>query len=126
MLLKKLLPWLPAILVMATIFGFSSRASTQLPNFGLLDTLVKKGAHMLGYALLALTYWYGMRFDRRRWAWALILAILYALTDEFHQSFVPGRHPSWVDVLVFDGSGAAIGLALGTLLRVNRLQIKKG
>jgi VanZ family protein len=35
------------------------------------------------------------------------------MTDEFHQSFVPGRHPSWVDVLGFDGGGALIALSLG-------------
>jgi len=113
MLKKTLLRWLPAVLIMAAIFGFSSTPSTKLPNFGLLDFLVKKGAHMLGYGLLALAYWYGLRFEKRRWWLALLFAILYASTDEFHQSFVPGRHPSWVDVLGFDGGGAAIALSLG-------------
>ena len=67
---------------------------------------------MLGYGLLALTYWYGLRFDNRRVWLVLLLAVFYALTDEFHQSFVPGRHPSWMDVLGFDGGGAAIMLGL--------------
>ena len=68
-----------------------------------------KGAHMLGYALLALSFWFTWGFDRRRWVLALVLAVLYALTDEFHQSFVPGRHPSLVDALVIDGAGAGLG-----------------
>ena len=107
---KVLLRWLPAALIMAVIFGFSSTPSTKLPNFGLLDLVVKKGGHMLGYGLLALAYWYGLRFEKRRGWLALLFAVLYAISDEFHQSFVPGRHPGWVDVLVFDGGGATIAL----------------
>jgi VanZ family protein len=48
---------------------------------------------------------------KKRWlAW--LLAILYALTDEFHQSYVPGRHPSIWDVLIFDNIGALSSLWL--------------
>ena len=110
---KNLLRWLPAILIMAVIFGFSATPSTKLPNFGLLDFVVKKGGHMLGYGVLALAYWYGLHFEKKRWWLALLFALLYACSDEFHQSFVPGRHPSWVDVLGFDGGGALIAIALG-------------
>jgi VanZ family protein len=112
MMKNSLIRWLPAILIMAVIFGFSSTPSTKLPSFGLLDFVVKKGGHMLGYGLLVLAYWYGLRFEKRLWWLALLFAILYAMSDEFHQSFVPGRHPSWVDVLGFDGGGALIALAL--------------
>jgi VanZ family protein len=113
MLKNSLLRWLPAALIMAVIFGFSSTPATRLPNFGLLDFVVKKGGHMLGYALLALAYWCGLRFEKKRWWLALLFALLYASSDEFHQSIVPGRHPSWVDVLGFDGGGALIALSLG-------------
>ena len=109
---KILLRWLPAILIMAVIFWLSSTPATKLPSFGLWDTIVKKGSHMLGYGLLALAYGFALRFDRRTWWLAWFLAVLYAMTDEFHQSFVPGRHPSWVDVFLFDGGGAAIALGL--------------
>lgn len=105
-----ILPWLPAIAVMAIIFGFSSIPSQEMPGFGLWDLVVKKGAHMLGYGLLALANWYGLCFEKRGWWLALLLTVLYAITDEFHQSLVPGRHPSWVDALVIDGSGAALML----------------
>jgi len=44
----------------------------------------------------------------------LLITVLYAITDGFHQSFVPGRHPSWVDALVFDGSGAALVLLVAS------------
>ncbi|HSB02299.1 MAG TPA: VanZ family protein [Anaerolineales bacterium] len=104
--------WGPAVLMMAVIFIFSSRSSADLPDFGTWDYFVKKGAHMLGYGLLALAYWRGLDFERsKRWvAWGL--AICYAITDEIHQSFVPGRHPSLVDVFLFDNLGAILALIL--------------
>ena len=117
----RLLPWLPALLMMATIFGFSSIPGSVMPNFGPPDLFVKKGGHVLGYALLALAYWYGLRFDKRRWWLALLLALMFAVSDEFHQSFVAGRHPSWVDALVIDGSGAAIALGLAYAWRAKRV-----
>lgn len=107
---KSILRWVPAFAVMAIIFGLSSFPSQDLPSFGLFDLLVKKGAHMLGYGFLALAFWYGLRFDKHLWWLALLLALLYAVSDEYHQSFVPGRHPSWVDVVVFDGGGASLTL----------------
>ena len=80
---------------------------------------------MLGYALLALAYWAGLRFDKRRWGLALLFALIYAASDEFHQSFVAGRHPSWVDALVIDGSGAAIALGLAYAWRAKRALANK-
>ena len=67
---------------------------------------------MIGYAVLALLYWRAVDFSRnKRWvAWLLVL--LYATTDEFHQSFVSGRHPTIRDVLIFDNLGALISLWL--------------
>jgi VanZ family protein len=102
--------WLPAIVLLVVIFGFSSIPSQTMPSFGLLDLVVKKGGHMLGYGLLALAYWFGLRFEERHWWLALLLAVLYAITDEFHQSFVPGRNPSWVDAIINDGGGAVLAV----------------
>ncbi|HSH41142.1 MAG TPA: VanZ family protein, partial [Arenicellales bacterium] len=45
-----------------------------------------------------------------RWL-ALGLAVLYGISDEWHQSFVPGREPDVLDVLA-DGVGAAVGILL--------------
>ena len=84
--------WGPAAAMMIVIFVFSSRPSADLPNFGGWDYFVKKGGHALGYALLALTYWRGFDFARgKKWV-AWILAVCFAITDEFHQTYVPGRH----------------------------------
>jgi VanZ family protein len=109
---NRFLRWLPSILVMAAIFIFSSTPSQELPNFGFWDTLVKKGGHVLGYGMLALSFWFAFGWDRRTVRLAFVLAALYAVTDEFHQSFVPGRHPSWLDALVIDNAGAALALLI--------------
>ena len=105
-----LVRWGPAVIIMAAIFAFSSTPENDLPNFGGLDFLMKKAGHMLGYGLLALSYWRGLRFDKKYIWLAWLLCIAYAATDEFHQSFVAGRHPSVLDVLLFDGVGAGIAL----------------
>lgn len=114
---KRFLRWLPAIAVMTAIFGFSSIPSNEMPSFGLWDLVVKKGSHMLGYGLLALAFWYGLYFEKQQWRFAFLLALLYAITDEFHQSFVPGRQPSWVDALIIDSSGAALMLMAASRFR---------
>jgi VanZ family protein len=102
---------------MGAIFWFSAQPSQNLPNFNWADRLVKKSGHATGYALLAMTYWRGLEWRKERWWLAWLLAILYALTDEYHQSFTPGRFPSLVDVFVFDTLGALFGLWLAAKYR---------
>ncbi len=67
---------------------------------------------MFGYALLAAAYLRGLAYASKKGRGAVILAVLmavlYAATDEFHQSFTPGRNPSPVDVGI-DAIGAAVG-----------------
>jgi VanZ family protein len=108
--MSKILRWFPSTIVMAAIFIASATPSRDIPTYGIWDTLVKKGGHMLGYALLTSAYWYALGFERKKVWLAWILAVLYASSDEFHQVFTAGRHPSPVDVLLFDGGGAALAL----------------
>lgn len=107
--------FLPAGLLMAAIYIASSTPSDDLPDYGWLDMLVKKGGHAVGYGLLASAYWYAMRHAPGRGRLAWLLALLYAASDELHQLFTPGRHPSIIDLLVFDGGGAALGTWLTSL-----------
>jgi VanZ family protein len=115
------LRWLPALIMMVAIFTFSSIPATNLPDFGPYDFLVKKGGHAIGYAMLGLSYFYAL--PRRlnagyRWALALMMAVLFALSDEFHQSFVQGRTSSLRDVMI-DGTSAAITVALAAIYSSN-------
>jgi hypothetical protein len=104
------LRWLPALIMMIVIFLFSARSASRLPDFGWADRLIKKSGHVIGYAILAFLYWRALEFNEdKRWG-AWLLALLYAMTDEFHQSFVAGRHPTIWDVILFDNVGTLISL----------------
>jgi hypothetical protein len=106
--------WRPALLVMIFIFIASAIPGSDLPQLGRWDFGVKKCAHMLGYGLLAAAYLFALDNGRSkkpsRRIIAVFLIILYAASDEYHQSFTPGRNASPWDVLI-DACGGLIGLA---------------
>ena len=95
---------------MGVIFAFSARPDYSLPHYGVWDWIIKKGAHVTEYAVLG---WLVQRAlgQRRAWWLSWLVAVAYAATDEFHQSFVPGRRPAAADVMI-DAVGAAIGAAV--------------
>jgi VanZ family protein len=75
---------------------------------------------MLGYALLGMSLMRGQRqLSWQGYLLAVAGCTLYALGDEFHQSFVPGRNATLVDVAI-DLTGCLIGLVV--LSRVPFLQ----
>ena len=116
-----LVRWLPSIFLMGMIFILSAQPASRLPVFGEYDLLIKKLGHALGYALLGLAYFFALPPRLRvgyRWLLALLMAILFALSDEFHQSFVEGRNSSLVDVLI-DTVGAAVALTFGVIYSSN-------
>jgi len=88
-----------------------------------IDTVVyvvRKGAHLTEYALLAFLLWRArrkpIRNDLRPWKgaearFAVVIVALYASTDELHQAFVPSRQASVWDVLL-DTTGAAVGMLI--------------
>ncbi len=119
--MKKLMwSWGPAFLMMALIFLASNTPGEELPNLGPWDLIGKKGGHLLGYALLAAAYLHGMthskKVSRGKVLLAILLAGLYAATDEFHQSFTPERTSSPIDVGI-DTVGAALGAPLWAWIR---------
>lgn len=67
---------------------------------------------MIGYAMLAWSYSYAFRLPKGKRGLIWLLAMVYAVIDELHQSFVPGRYASVWDVLIFDNFGAMISLWL--------------
>ncbi|MDB6027050.1 MAG: hypothetical protein JWM68_3273 [Verrucomicrobiales bacterium] len=78
---------------------------------------IRKCGHVSEYAVLGVLAWKARRgtgeVERKAFRecakFALILAALYACTDELHQSFVPGRDGAVLDVFI-DTCGAAVGL----------------
>ena len=101
--------------MMGIIFLSSGTPASQLPYFGEYDIWVKKGGHVVGYSLLGLAYYFAMPSSLSRgyrFLMAWMMALLFALSDEYHQSFVEGRTSSVLDVAI-DGLGAGAALILG-------------
>jgi len=82
--------------------------------------LLRKGGHFTEYAILALLAARALRTSTRellrtRWFWlSLLLVVVYALGDEFHQSFVPSRTASIYDSMIdtFGGLTALVFLTI--------------
>lgn len=104
----------PVLAYAALIFILSSLSS--FPETVSLDSGYDKLAHFAEYFFFGalLRRWFTST-DRYRVRWralgmAIFIGTIYALSDEWHQSFVPGRDASLGDVL-FDALGAATGAA---------------
>lgn len=98
--------WLPVLVWAGVIFALSSIPSLN-SGLGTWDFVLRKGAHMTEYAILAVL----LVRATGSYAWALAFTVEYAASDEVHQLFVRGRHGSPIDVGI-DAVGALIGLAL--------------
>jgi VanZ family protein len=100
--------WLPPLLWAALIFALSSIPSLESGLPGPWDFALRKLGHMIEYAILTVLLARALRAHgwllRRALLWSALLAIAYAVGDEYHQSFVAGREGSLRDVLI-DGVG---------------------
>ena len=107
-------PWISPLLLMALIFFLSAQPSLD-SGLGLLDTIGRKIIHFLEYALLCVLWWRALRTRmeaRRALVAALVVASLYAASDEFHQSFVEGRRGTPVDWVIDTAGAATAALAI--------------
>ena len=91
--------------------GGDSSVALRRTNFA-----IRKSAHVIEYAVLAILLYYAVRrgrSERWRWSWAfaaLGIAAGCAMLDEWHQSFAAGRTSTVADVLL-DAGGACLGLS---------------
>ncbi len=124
--------WIPVVLWGALIFTLSTSAFTAANTSRIIDpilrwlipaisaasldvchTLIRKAAHFTEYGIL---FWLLVRGPMvRRPYLALLLCVVYALTDEGHQVFVPGRTASLYDVAL-DSTGALFSHFLNTAI----------
>jgi VanZ family protein len=114
------LAWFLVVAWAAVIFALSATPNLRFAEADTIDFVVRKPGHMAAFGILAVLLWRAISYSRGRGAVAvsLVLTVLYAASDEFHQSFTAGRHPSLVDVAI-DSVGALIALlALTAWLRL--------
>jgi len=113
---QRFMNWMAALSWAGIIFYASSLSDLGLST---KTDLVPILAHALEYAVLTVLLIRALGSKKsavRRTAWiAALLALAYAGSDEYHQSFVANRHPSAFDILV---DAAAIGaVAIVTVTR---------
>jgi hypothetical protein len=101
--------WGPVVGWCGVIFGMSAIPSLST-GWGVYDTILRKMAHMVEFALLAALVWRALRHTaplpaRSLFLYSFLFAAIYAFSDEWHQAFVPGRTPAFTDV-GFDSVGA--------------------
>lgn len=140
--MKKFLPWFAVLLWMGVIFYLSHQPATvsnqlstsitekiietvhkiipatdsKLAN---LNGIVRKNAHFIIYFVLGLFVTAALKIfgftGTRLVLFALLICVVYAISDEFHQYFVDGRGPQVKDVLI-DSAGAILGISVTTLI----------
>jgi len=136
---KNRLIWIPVILWMMVIFYLSHQVASESNELSmgitkvlfevasmifpsleieLFNHVIRKNAHFIAYFILGLLtinaiYW-NKKFGHKAFIIALIISILYAVSDEIHQLFIPGRAGRLVDVLI-DAFGAFCGIGVYTI-----------
>jgi VanZ family protein len=112
--------WLPVILWAGLIFYLSAQPSLKSGMPWPYDFILRKGAHIFEFGILfflLLRVFDSQNFSpKKALLWAFVLAILYAMSDEFHQLFVSGRVGALSDVVI-----DFLGIFLLTWWRIRRL-----
>lgn len=93
-----------------------------------VEVVVRKLAHfsiytLVGFLLMSLFSTYELQ-ERKRILFTLIIGILYAISDEIHQAFVPERGPQITDVMI-DSLGVTFGIIIVLTLLKTYYKIKK-
>lgn len=139
---RKIISWLAVVLWLILIFILSSQpvhksnglskgiAEKIIKNIekispdkdislGRFNHYLRKTAHFVAYMVLGILVMNVLKAmgvgGKKRIALALLICIVYAITDEFHQLFVPGRGAQVKDVII-DSIGALVGVGICTNL----------
>jgi len=105
--MRHALRYAPPLVLMVAIFTLSAQPDLS-SGLGTWDTVLRKLAHITVFGALWLAI--ARSTDWRRPVTATVIAVLYAVSDEYHQSFVDGRHGTPVDVAI-----DTIGMGLAAL-----------
>jgi VanZ family protein len=120
-MVKVLQRWMVVAFWMGVIFALSAIPSLASPFYPFYDFILRKLAHVTIYAVLTIFLFRAFRLhvasSNHAWLLAGLVAGLYAISDEWHQTFVPGREGTVRDVAI-DGVGVMGACILSSLMRV--------
>ncbi|RXT13493.1 VanZ family protein [Ammoniphilus sp. CFH 90114] len=105
--------WLPALGWMGVIFFLSARTGSELQGMFPFFKSFNFG-HVVAYFILSLTFYWALLPLQMKLKWdirfiAIVLCFFYGISDEWHQSFTPGRMPDLLDI-VNDVVGATLAM----------------
>lgn len=144
-MISTMIAWSSILLWMGVIFYLSHQPGGDSSNLsgGILDfidsfvpffnltehewihTLLRKGAHIGAYFILGVLVMFGLHTTpiagKRQLFIAFLICVLYAISDEIHQLYIPGRSGQLSDVLI-DSIGGAAGIAFYWLMSVRFTQ----
>jgi VanZ family protein len=103
--------WLPVILWSGIIFFWSSIPYLKIPILGFWNFVFRKSAHTTEFAILAFLYFRAFNKNGlpKKFFWPVFCSITFAVSDEIHEHFVPGRFCNIRDVLI-----DTVGIILGS------------
>lgn len=142
---RRILTLVPVLFVMALISFFSAQTQTESSQtsghlekivMAVLDRyfngqirdqqalidqvshIVRKLAHFTEFAVLGFFLMLHLSDRKKGWLWSGIVGICYAISDEIHQIFVPGRGPGVTDVFI-----DSLGVLAGTVVMLALLSL---
>lgn len=142
---RKILSWVLVVLWMSLIFYLSHQPATESnklsreitekivkvveevasdtrSNPKRLNHIIRKGAHFFAYFILGILLMYSLyrnhTYGLKAASIALSICILYAISDEVHQIFIPGRSGQLADVIL-DSAGGIVGILSYKAYRLN-------
>ncbi|KJS10357.1 MAG: VanZ family protein [Peptococcaceae bacterium BRH_c8a] len=113
--------------IVKTLAQFAPGADFDIEGF---NHIVRKNAHFFAYLMLGILVIYALRksgvYGYRSVVIALGVCVLYAVSDEVHQLFVPGRGGQVQDVII-DSAGVSVGIGLYWVIsRLVNIQVGDG
>lgn len=104
--------WIPVFVWAGVIFAFSTLEVKPAAQIYWQDFIVKKTAHLVEYSILFTLLYRAFtnttKFSKKQAALiSFFIIVAYGISDEYHQSFTPGREPKLRDV-GFDAAGGLL------------------
>lgn len=150
---RRVFPWLLVLLWMGLIFSQSHKPATESNKLSKgvteiivetvekinpdsdvdisvsrLNHILRKNAHFFSYLLLGILTLNALRISGAKgyklYGFALLICILYSISDEFHQTFIPGRGGQVKDVII-DSAGALVGIGLRFMKGKVKVNVKR-
>ena len=120
--------WLPFVLWALIIFSFSATTTPAVSQVQWKNFVIKKAIHIAEYAFFTILLFRALKKSGinsgRALVYAFVSASIYGATDEYHQTYTPGRDSRIRDVII-DASGSLLAILIIKILPLAPLRFQK-